>query len=209
VEHLARRAAGWEDVLAAPEGVKAEVIAGELFLHPRPRPAHGHTQASLSSEVFPAYYHGRGGPGGWWILIEPDVDFGPHDVVSPDLVGFRRERMPDFPAERPIRVVPDWVCEVLSPSTARRDRIEKADLYLRFGVPYLWLVDLESRILEAFEARAGAWVRLGAWSDGDRPQVPPFDAIALPVGSLFPPAPKPHGAAGPGPDSSPAAEPSR
>ena len=156
VEHLARRPAGWQDVLATPEGVKAEVIAGELFVHPRPRPAHGHTQASLSSEVFPAYYHGRGGPGGWWIVIEPDVELGPHDIVSPDLVGFRRDRVPEFPAERPIRVVPDWVCEVLSPSTARRDRIEKADLYLRSGVPHLWFVDLESRVLEAFAARDGA-----------------------------------------------------
>ena len=192
MERLARAAAGWEDILAAPEGVKAEVIAGELFLHRGRQPAHAMAQAALSGELGPRFYHGRGGPGGWWLINEPDVDFGPHDVVSPDLVGFRRERVPEFPAERPIRAVPDWVCEVFSPSTVRRDRIEKADLYLRSGVPHLWFVDLDSRILEAFEARAGAWVRPGAWTDGDQPRVPPFEAIELPVGSLFPPpAPRP------------------
>jgi Uma2 family endonuclease len=97
--------------------------------------------------------------------------------------------MPELPAERPIRVRPDWVCEVASPSNRWRDRGRKADLYLRFGVPHYWIVDPDERTLEAFVAREGAWVRLGAWTDGDEPRVPPFEAIALDVGGLFPPLP--------------------
>ncbi len=131
---------------------------------------------------------GEGGPGGWWILMEPDVDLGPLDIVSPDLAGWRRERIPDFPPEQPIAVTPDWVCEVLSPKTARRDRTMKFDLYLRSGVPAYWLVDLELRTLEAFEAQNGRWVRLGAWTDGDKARIAPFEAIEIDIGTLFPPS---------------------
>lgn len=182
-----RRPASWQDLLETPEDVKAELIAGELIsTHPRPRPAHGHTQHALSGNFW-RFSGGEGGPGGWWFIVEPDVRFSPDDIVSPDLVGWRRERVPVFPAERPIDFVPDWVCEVLSPKTARRDRIVKADLYLRFGVPYYWLVDIDLRTLEALEAQAGRWVRLGAFSDGERARVAPFEAIEIEVGSLFPP----------------------
>lgn len=184
-----RRPADWQDLLATPEDVKVEVIGGELIsTHPRPRPAHARAQAALSFEVWGGYDRGRGGPGGWWILPEPDVRLSPHDIVSPDLAGWRRERVPEFPAERPIDVVPDWVCEVLSPSTAGRDRTLKADLYLRSGVPYYWLADTELRTLEALAAHSGRWVRLGAWNDGDRARVEPFEAVEIDVGGLFPPA---------------------
>jgi Uma2 family endonuclease len=78
---------------------------------------------------------------------------------------------------------------VASPSNRRRDFVHKADLYLRVGIPHYWIVDPDERTLQAFERQAGAWVRLGAWTDGDRPRIPPFDAIALGVGRLFPPLP--------------------
>lgn len=181
-----RRSAGWADLLALPEDVKAEVVAGELWTSPRPLPAHGNIQVALSSELFP-FDRGRGGPGGWWLVIEPDVRLGPHDIVSPDLVGWRKARVPNFPLERPIEIVPDWVCEVLSPSNASRDRTKKADLYLRAGVPFYWLIDPEARTLEALAAESGRWVRLGAWTDGDVARVAPFDALELEVGVLFPP----------------------
>ena len=185
-----KRPAGWSDLLALPEdGLRAEVLAGELITHPRPRPAHGRTQAILSSSLTPPFDLGEGGPGGWWLVIEPDVQLGPHDIVSPDLVGWRRERMPEFPAERPITLAPDWVCEVLSPGTARRDRTIKADLYLRAGVPHYWLLDIELRTLEALEAQSGRWVRLGAWSDGESARAAPFEAVEIVVGTLFPPPP--------------------
>jgi len=183
----ARRPAGWPEILAAPEGLEAEVLDGELWTHPRPRPAHGFTQANLSGLLALPFGIGRGGPGGWWILIEPDVAFGPHDIVSPDLVGWRRERVPDFPDDRPVEIRPDWVCEVLSPSTARRDRLGKSQLYLRAGVPHYWLLDLTARLLEAYELEGERWTRLGAWGEGDVARVRPFDAVELAVGELFPP----------------------
>jgi len=185
-----KRPAGWSDLLALPEdGLRAEVLAGELITHPRPRPAHGRTQVILASSLALPFDLGEGGPGGWWLLIEPDVQLGPHDIVVPDLVGWRRERMPEFPAERPITLAPDWVCEVLSPGTARRDRTIKADLYLRAGVPHYWLADIELRTLEALEAQSGRWVRLGAWSNGESARAAPFEAVEIAVGTLFPPPP--------------------
>jgi Uma2 family endonuclease len=183
-----RKPAGWADLAALPEDVKAEVVAGELYTAPRPRPAHGRAQALLAGNLAGPFDLGSGGgPGGWWIVVEPDVQLSEQDVVSPDLAGWRRSRVPDFPTERPVVAVPDWICEVASPSSVRRDRTVKADLYLRSGVPYYWLLDPEERTLEAFEAQEGRWVRLGAWSDGDRAAVAPFDAREMDVGSLFPP----------------------
>jgi Uma2 family endonuclease len=184
----AKRPATWEDLAATPEdGLKYEVLAGTLEALPSPLPRHRLAQTLLVSELSAPFFHGRGGPGGWWILIEPDVYFDPNDIVSPDLVGWRRDRVPAFPETRPITFTPDWISEVLSPSNERRDRIHKADLYLRAGVPFYWIIDVGARTLEAYRSQQGAWVRLGAWTDGDRPRIAPFDAIELDVGSLFPP----------------------
>ena len=184
----ARRLATWEDLLATPEdGRKYEIIAGALEALPSLLPGHRLVQGVLVSELVAPFQRGRGGPGGWWILIEPDVYLGANDIVSPDLVGWRRERAPQFPETRPIRVVPDWICEVLSPSNERRDRIHKADLYLTAGVPFYWIIAVAERTLEAYASRQGAWMRVGAWTDGDKPRIAPFEAIELDVGGLFPP----------------------
>jgi Uma2 family endonuclease len=184
----ARRPATWADLLATPDdGRIYEVIGGSLEAQPRPRPSHNRAQARLIGRLTDPFDEGRGGPGGWWLLIEPDVELERHEIVVPDIVGWRRERMPVFPEERPIVVRPDWICEVASPSNRKRDRGPKADLYLKVGVPHYWIVDPDERTLEAFEERVGAWVRPGAWSDGDSPRIPPFEAIALEVGGLFTP----------------------
>jgi Uma2 family endonuclease len=183
-----KRPADWQSILEAPPGLKAEVLDGALLMSPRPRPAHGFAQAALSAALFSRSQPVAGEPrSGWWLLIEPDVLFDPHNVVSPDLCGWRRERLPVLPEGGPILLAPDWVCEVTSPASVRHDRLTKADLYLRGGVPFYWLVDPTNRTLEAFAAEAGRWVRLGAWSDGDHPTIPPFEALALDVGSLFVP----------------------
>jgi len=185
----ARRLASWADLLETPDDGRVwEVLGGSLEAQPRPRPAHGHTQALLIAELAGPFDRGRGGPGGWWLVIEPDVELEPHEIVAPDIAGWHRERMAVLP-EPPVRVRPDWLCEIASPSNRRRDRGHKADLYLRVGVPHYWIVDPDERTLEAFEAKAGAWVRLGAWSDGDTPRIPPFEAIELDVGGLFTPLP--------------------
>jgi Uma2 family endonuclease len=186
----ARRLATWADLLQTPEDGRVwEILGGNLEAQPRPRPGHGRAQARLSAELSDPFDRGRGGPGGWWLVLEPDVELEPHEIVAPDLVGWRRERMLELPSDRPIRTRPDWVCEIASPSNRWRDRVKKSDLYLRFGIPHYWIVDPDERSLEAFEAREGAWVRLGAWSDGDSPRIPPFDAIELDVGGLFTPLP--------------------
>ncbi len=183
------RPAGWREILEAPGDLKAEVLGGELILQPRPRLEHGIAQSNLSGLVTPPFSFGEGGPGGWWIAIEPDLCFDAEHIVSPDLVGWRRERVPWPPSERPVTTVPDWICEILSPASRRRDRFEKAELYLRGGVPFYWLLDLDARGLEAFEAVDGRWLRLGAWTAEHRAAVPPFEAIEIEIGRLFPPEP--------------------
>lgn len=182
-----RRPATWQDLLALPEDVRAEVVGGELLFSPRARPIHSLVQTGLAADLAPPFGRGAGGPGGWWILIETEIELGPHDVVVPDLAGWRRERMPIFPTERPITTTPDWVCEIASPGTARLDRTRKANLYLASGIPDYWLVDPDERTLEALVAENGRWLRLGAWTDGDHARVAPFDAIELDIGVLFPP----------------------
>jgi len=184
----APRLATWADLLEAPDdGRVYEVLRGSLEAQPRPRPVHALAQMRLAGDLEGPFDRGRGGPGGWWLLFEPEIELEPHEIVVPDLVGWRKERMPDLPTERPLRVRPDWTCEVVSPSNSWRDRGRKADLYLRVGIPHYWIVDPDERTLEAFEARDAVWVRLGAWTDGDTPRVAPFDAIALDVGGLFTP----------------------
>jgi Uma2 family endonuclease len=189
----ARRLATWDDLARTPEdGRTYEVLNGELEASPRPTPAHNWAQSALSGEVHPPFGRGRGGPGGWWILVEPDVMLERHQIVVPDFAARRRDRLPDLAAQRPLAVVPDWMCEVVSPADPGRDRVRKSDLYLRTGVPHYWIVDPADRTLEAFESSEGRWVRLGAWTDGDTPRVPPFEAIELDVAGLFLPRQAPR-----------------
>lgn len=183
----APKLATYADLLALPEDVRAEVLAGEVVVSPSPSPRHATVQRTVSRFVGGPFHDddGRGSPGGWWILVEVDVALGPNDVVRPDLSGWRRERLPRPGATRPIEVVPDWVCEVLSPSTAARDRVAKRALYARAGVAHYWLIDPEARVLEALALRDGVWVEIGAYDDSATVRIAPFDAIELEVGRLF------------------------
>ena len=187
----ARRLATWHDLLALAEDVPAEVIAGAVVTPPSPLPRHARAQRALGSFVGRPFDDddGRGGPGGWWILLEVDVRLSPHDIVRPDLAGWRRERLPDPWDVRPIDVEPDWICEVVSQSNAAHDRVRKRELYARFGVAYYWLVDPDARTVEALrlESSLHAWVEVGAYDDTAIARIAPFDAIELEVGRLFPP----------------------
>jgi len=131
---------------------------------------------------------GDGGPGGWWILDEPEVHPGNSnkDVVVPDVAGWRRERLPTLPETAHIAIAPDWTCEVLSPSTRTLDIGPRRALYGRKGVGHLWLVDPEARTLEAFEPRDGQWVLIATLTGADAVSVPPFDAISFPLSNLWP-----------------------
>lgn len=183
----ARMPATYADLLRLPDDVRAEILAGEVVTAPAPLPRHSRVQRSLSRFVGGPFDDddGRGGPGGWWILLEVDVALGPHDVVRPAVAGWRRERLPSPGDVRPIEVSPDWVCEVLSPSTTVRDRTLKRDLYAGAGVGHYWIVDADARTLEAFALDGGRWVLVGNHDDGATARIPPFEAVELEIGRLF------------------------
>ncbi len=185
----ATKPATYADLLALPEDVRAEILDGEVVVAPSPLPRHSRAQGALRSFVGGPFDDddGHGGPGGWWILLEVDIQLEPQQVVRPDLSGWRRERLVDPWDTRPLRVVPDWICEVSSPSNARTDRVTKRALYARHGVAHYWLVDPDARILEALELQGGRWVEVGTYDDTAVARIAPFDAIELEVGRLFPP----------------------
>jgi len=184
---MASKLATYADLLALPEDVRAEVIAGEIVTSPAALPRHSKVQGAIRGFVGQPFDDddGRGGPGGWWIFVEVDVALGKHEIVRPDLSGWRRERLPRPGATRPIDVVPDWVCEILSPSTAARDRVTKRALYAKSGVAHYWLIDPEARVLEALALRDGVWVEVGVYDDSPTARIAPFEAIELELGRLF------------------------
>ena len=178
------RPATYQDVLDAPEHMVAEVIAGTLYT--QPRPAMGHALAS--SGLHGSLYGPFRGRGGWWIIYEPELHFG-DNILVPDLAGWRRETMPEYPDAAYCTVAPDWVCEVLSPSTRRIDLTGKRPIYAREGISYLWLVEPADRTLEAFELKDESWSLIATAKDSDPVSIPPFDAITFNLGDLWPPAP--------------------
>ena len=184
-EQITRCPATYQDVLDAPANMVAELVRGALHLHPRPASRHAHAGSTLGVELGNPFHQGEGGPGGWWIIDEPELHLG-EDVLVPDLAGWRRERMPEFPDAPWFELAPDWVCEVLSPGTRRLDLTAKRDIYGGAGVGHLWFVDPLARTLEAFELRGGAWVLVAALRNDDEVRVPPFDAVGFPLAALWP-----------------------
>ncbi|MBK6727016.1 MAG: Uma2 family endonuclease [Xanthomonadales bacterium] len=180
----ARLPARYEELLALPRERVGEIVNGVLYSHPRPAPKHIVSASLLGGRLIAPYHSGHGGPGGWWVLDEPECHLGPH-VLVPDLAGWRRERMPTLPETAWFELAPDWVCEILSPGTARLDRVEKMPIYAAHGVEHLWLLDPILRTLEAYRREDGRWLLLGSHADQDVVRLPPFDAIDLELGSLW------------------------
>lgn len=181
----AKRRATYQDVLDAPAHLLAELIDGELRLSPRPAKPHTAALSALGEELGPPFKRGRGGPGGWIILVEPEVHLG-DDVLVPDLAGWRRERMPQIVADEPFfTLAPDWVAEVLSPSTEKYDRADKLRIYGAHAVTWAWLVDPLQRTLEVLRWRQGEWGVRNVWRDGAKVRAEPFDAIELDLGILW------------------------
>jgi Uma2 family endonuclease len=178
-----RPSATYEDILAAPPHSIAQIIGGELHVQPRPAGPHNIATSGLSIDLGNPFQRGRGGPGGWIIIYEPELHFDA-DVVVPDLAAWRTSVPPELEAVF-FTIPPVWACEVLSPSNSAFDRGPKADLYLQVGVEYLWLVDPLANLIEALANRKGAWVRLGAWAGEISARIPPFDAVALELGPLW------------------------
>lgn len=178
------RAATYEDLLKVPDHLVAEILEGELYATPRPAVSHAVAASVLGSELGNPFQQGRGGPGGWWILDEPELHLGA-DVLVPDLAGWRRERLPELPDAAAITVAPDWVCEVLSPSTEALDRVPKLRIYARERVSHVWFVNPKTQTLEVLRLESGPWM-LVATHDGDASvSVEPFDAISLDLFRLW------------------------
>ena len=184
----ATRYAVYEDLFGLPENIVGEILNGVLETHPRPAPRHALAASSLGGEIFKPYGHGQGGPGGWMILFEPALHLGT-DVMVPDLAGWRRERMPSLPETAWFECVPDWVCEVLSPSTGKTDRAIKMPLYAYYGVEYLWLVDPDLQLLEAYqlqsESAGNKWVLLKTLRDDQSVSLPPFTETSFDLSVLW------------------------
>lgn len=173
------------DIAALPEGIVGEIVYGMLETHPRPAPRHSVAAFSLGGELKDPFQKGHGGPGGWVFMIEPELHLGSH-VLVPDLAGWRSPRLPTLPDTPYLTVPPDWVCEIVSPSTRRLDRGSKRDAYAETGVAHLWLLDPIERLLEAFTLVDGRWTLVAAVTSGGTVTAPPFDAISFPLDGLFP-----------------------
>lgn len=163
-----------------------EVVAGEVVEKAAPTFEHGGARIALGGTLWGAFGRsGGGGAPGWWIASEVEIEFEPHEVYLPDLAGWRRDRVPERPRGRPVRVRPDWACEILSPSTARRDLTVKRLTYARCGVARYWVVDEATESLHVHRLEAGTYHLVLSAGPDERVRAEPFDAIELPVGVLF------------------------
>jgi len=179
-----KRRATYEDLLQVPPHRVAEIIDGDLHVSPRPASRHALASSALGSELGPPFHRGRGGPGGWWIIDEPELHFG-DDVVVPDLAGWRRERLPEFPDTPAFSLAPDWACEVVSPSTERLDRAKKMPVYAAAGVPHLWLVNPTACTVEVYRLADGRWLLLATHEGAQRVRAEPFEAVELDLAPLW------------------------
>lgn len=180
-----RRRATYDDLVAVPGFLVAEIVGGELVTSPRPRGTHAKAESAVARALGTPFEDGLGGPGGWWILVEPELHLLEGEVLVPDVAGWRVERMPEIPEGHAFDVVPDWLCEVVSPSTAARDRAEKLPIYAAAGVRHAWLVDPDARTLEVLRLDAGGW-RIVAVHHGDvAVAVEPFEAVAIDLARVW------------------------
>lgn len=185
-----RRQATYEDVLAAPPHQVAQVLDGELYLHPRPARRHTRAASSLGARLFIDFDAGRSDEGGEWIILyEPELHLG-RDIVVPDLAGWRVDRFPSETSNEDdppfLTVAPDWACEVLSASTARIDRMKKVPIFAREGVGHVWLVDPRDHTIEVLRLGPSGYVLAGAWGDEDGPfALEPFERVPLPASAFW------------------------
>ena len=184
--HQKRRPATYADIEALPPHVVGEIVFGVLHARPRPTPRHGVAAGELNSEISGPFGRGRGGPGGWIFIPEPELHLGTN-VVVPDIAGWKRERLSPFPETAYIEVPPDWICEVLSPSTQKLDRTDKLAVYAEFKVGHCWYVDPAARTLEVLALVGGKWLLAATFKDSDPVCAPPFEAHTFPLDVLWVP----------------------
>jgi Uma2 family endonuclease len=176
--------ATYEDLLRVPDYLVAEIVDGELFTSPRPASRHARANTRLASILDRRFDEGDGGPGGWWIVAEPELHLG-RDVLVPDIAGWRRERMPVFPDAAWFELAPDWICEVVSPSTTRLDRVRKLPRYARYGIPYAWIVDPKAHSVEVYRLTGELYSLFSTHEGADAIRAEPFDACEIALASLW------------------------
>lgn len=181
----ARKAPTIDDLDALPPGTKGEIIEGVLYTMTRPRGPHQRITRIVGSHLGGPFDEGANGPGGWWILPEPGIELADTPEIAPDLAGWRRERLAELPNDAPIRVVPDWVCEILSPRTRRHDMLVKKPYYAKVGVAHHWLIDREARTVTGYRLQSGLWVEIGVFGDENDARIEPFSEIPLDVASWW------------------------
>jgi len=179
----ARRRATYDDLIAVPDNLVAEIIDGELVTSPRPASPHALAATRIGTDLGGPFDRPPGGglPGGWWLLFEPELHLG-EDVIVPDFAGWRRDRMPVLPNVVGFTQPPDWVCEVVSPSTGAVDRGRKMRIYARERVGHLWMVDPLARTLEIYRLEADRWIVASTHAASERVRPEPFDAMELDIG---------------------------
>jgi len=180
-----QESATYADIEALPPNVVGEILFGSLVTRPRPTRRHGAATMRLGSVLGPPFDFGSGGPGGWIFIIEPELHLGPH-VVVPNLAGWRREKLEGKEEGAYFDEVPDWICEVLSPSTELYDRGDKRNIYASFEVPILWFIDPRSRVLELYQRQGLNWLLSHTVTGSGPVSAPPFDAISFSLGLLWP-----------------------
>lgn len=176
--------ATYADIEALPENMVGQILFGVLHAHPRPTPKHARASSRIGGQLDGPFDLGSGGPGGWIILDEPEIHLSEH-IVVPDLAGWRRERLPKLPDTAYFTLAPDWVCEVLSPSTAQIDRTDKLKVYATAKVGHVWLVDPDAKTLEVFALTAGRWLLTATFKDADPVAAPPFEVHEFPLDVLW------------------------
>ncbi len=177
----------YEAYLRVPSHLRAEIIHGTLYVLPRPAPRHANASSGLGAELHGAFQRARGGPGGWWILDEPELQLSPKEPVVPDLAGWRVERMPELPDTAHFTLAPDWVCEVLSRSTEKIDRDDKLPYYAEHRVGHVWLLDPIDKRLEVYvlDAATSRWREVRMYEGDVTVRAEPFDAIDLDLAALW------------------------
>lgn len=175
--------ATYDDIIALPENVVGEIIQGVLHTQPRPAPRHVIAAHRLSGHLEPPFGFGTGGPGNWVFAAEPELHLD-EEILVPDVAGWRRERFVP-PQGAYFEQVPDWICELLSPSTARHDRINKMTQYAAFGVQFAWLIDPVAETLEAYRLEKGQWLQIAALAEKGDVAVDPFAAAPFPLDTLW------------------------
>jgi Uma2 family endonuclease len=179
-----KKDATYADLCAVPENFVAEILEGELYAFPRPASPHGRAASRLGVKLGAPFEDGENGPGGWWFIDEPELHFGA-DVVVPDVAAWRREHMLTVPNVAYFTLAPDWLCEVLSPSTRAIDRGKKLPIYAREGVGHVWLVDPLLQTLEVLRLQSQGWSLVATHEAEAKVRAEPFDAVELALRALW------------------------